>query len=460
MTSGHKVQLNKFNRRFSKRQNSVIKVFFEWFRVLKQLIDNKKNTNNYETTKSIFCQLLDVFNANIMQSTIFPFATMHSKPKTSRVTYCAKVSSAIDPRQFARAGHSTTDALIYLLQAIYEALDTGNCDARLFFADFSKGFDMIDHEVLVIELRYLSVHPVLINWTKAFLTNRTQAVRIGGTISDLKSPKGGIPQGTKLGVILFTIMTNNLLRSWKLRIKLVDDTTALEIIPRNSISLLNFAANDIHRFSVDHRMRLNLVKCKDMLINFMHNHNFILNSIVLGNNTIETVNTYKLLGVHISSDLKWNCHVEYITKKANKRIYSIRILKHSGAPQIQLVKVYVSLISLILEYAVPAWQNIPDHLQDKIERVQKRALRIIFPDAIYSKAMLMAGLITLKERRESLCVKYVDRLQDISLSFLLPKVEQVDHGYQLTVKRPTRILYGDRKVCRTERSSQFLTFKF
>ena len=178
-------------------------------------------------------------------------------------------------------------------------------------------------------------------------------------------------------------------------------------------------------------MKLNLVKCKDILINFMHNHNFILNSIVLGNNTIETVNTYKLLGVHISSNLKWNCHVEYITKKANKRLYSIRILKRSGAPQIQLVRVYVSLIRPILEYEVPAWQNIPDHLQEKIERVQKRALRIIFPDASYSNPMQMAGLITLKERRERLCVKYVDRLQDHSVSFLLPKVEQVDYGYQI-----------------------------
>ena len=87
-------------------------------------------------------------------------------------------------------------------------------------------------------------------------------------------------------------------------------------------------------------------------------------------------------------------------------------MERSGAPQIQLVKVYVSLIRAIFEYAVPAWQNIPDHLQEKIERVQKRALRIIFPDASYSKATQMAGLITLKERRERLCVKYVDRLQD------------------------------------------------
>ena len=135
------------------------------------------------------------------------------------------VSVDLDPRQYARAGYSTTDALVYLLQAIYEAVDTGNCAARLFLADFSKGFDLIDHEILTNELQLLQVNPILINWIVAFLSNRIQAVKIGSNISDWKVTKGGISQGTKLGVLLFTIMTNHLLRSWNLRIKFVDDTT-------------------------------------------------------------------------------------------------------------------------------------------------------------------------------------------------------------------------------------------
>lgn len=48
-------------------------------------------------------------------------------------------------------------------------MDTGICGARLFFADYSKGFDMIDHNVLIDELRNLYVHPVLVNWIIAFL---------------------------------------------------------------------------------------------------------------------------------------------------------------------------------------------------------------------------------------------------------------------------------------------------
>ena len=129
-------------------------------------------------------------------------------------------------------------------------------------------------------------------------------MRIENITSVWKTPKGGIPQGTKLGVILFTIMTNNLLRSRNLRIKFVDDTTALEIIPRNSASLLNFVTNDIYAFSEDHRMKLNPTKCMEMLINFTSNHNFIVNPIVIGSNTIKRVMTYKLLGVYVSNDLK------------------------------------------------------------------------------------------------------------------------------------------------------------
>ena len=200
-----------------------------------------------------------------------------------------QLDSKIDPSQFCSKGHSTTDALLYMLQAIYEAVDSGEASARIFFADFSKGFDLIDHSILMQELANLEVHPALLAWIAAFLTNRKQAVRIGGTLSDWLTLKGGVPQGTKLGVILFTVMTNSLLSDWRLRIKYVDDTSALEIIPRNSPSLLNIVASDIHNFAIAHNMKLNPTKCKEMHINFLCNSNYLSNPIVIGNNVIECI---------------------------------------------------------------------------------------------------------------------------------------------------------------------------
>ena len=152
-----------------------------------------------------------------------------------------QLEDKIDPQQFARKGHSTSDTLLYILQATYEAVDSGEACARIFFTDFAKGFDLTDHTILIQELDKLEVHTALLSWIVTFLTSRQQAVWIGGLLSDWKTMKEGIPQGTKLGVILFAVMTNRLLSDWHQRIKFVDDSSALEIIPRNSISLLNCA---------------------------------------------------------------------------------------------------------------------------------------------------------------------------------------------------------------------------
>ena len=75
------------------------------------------------------------------------------------------------------------------------------------------------------ELNKLQVHPALLAWISAFLFNRRQAVRIENVLSQWKTLKGGIPQGTKLGVVLFMVMTNSLLTNWHLRTKFVDDST-------------------------------------------------------------------------------------------------------------------------------------------------------------------------------------------------------------------------------------------
>ena len=104
------------------------------------------------------------------------------------------------------------------------------------------------------EFRKLEVDPALISWIAAFLADIQQAVRIGATLSDWKFLKGGVPQGTKRGVILFTITTKNLLADLHLRVKFVDDTSAIEILPRSSISLLNSIVSDIN-------LLLNVKRC-------------------------------------------------------------------------------------------------------------------------------------------------------------------------------------------------------
>ena len=121
-------------------------------------------------------------------------------------------------------------ALVYILHTILESLDRlgGENYIRVFFADFSKGFDPVDHNVLISELELLDVH----------LTSRPQRVTINGFVSTTVFPHGGIPQGTRLVPLLFALLVNRLVSDWPYRVKYVDDTTVYEVIPRCSPSYL------------------------------------------------------------------------------------------------------------------------------------------------------------------------------------------------------------------------------
>ena len=87
---------------------------------------------------------------------------------------------------------------------------------------------------------------------------------------------------------------------------------------------------------------------------------------VLDNNDIERVTQAKVLGVTFSSDLTWNAHVDTIVSKARKRVFTSYQLKRAGIRQCDLLRVYVSVIRPVLEYACPVWHtSLPMYLSGK-----------------------------------------------------------------------------------------------
>ena len=66
-------------------------------------------------------------------------------------------------------------------------------------------------------------------------------------------------------------------------------------------------------------MTLNPKKCKEMIVNFMENSNTIMRPLYIGGQIVERISSYKLLGVIVNENLKWNCRVDYITTKASKK---------------------------------------------------------------------------------------------------------------------------------------------
>ena len=222
---------------------------------------------------------------------------------------------------------------------------------------------------------------------------------------------GGIPQGTKLGPILLAVMVNDLLPNWCLSVKFVDDLTVLEVVPRNSPSLLGYIVSDVQSFSSNNNMCLNTPKCKVISMSFLQYNSFQCPPIATNGKTLEQVRCFKFLGVFISEDLTWAIHCDYIVRKGNRRLYVLRSLKCCGVSSPDIVTVYCSLIRPILEYACAVFANLPLYLSDSIESVQRRALRIVFPGVQYGDALRMANTQSLHDGRLFICNRFISTLK-------------------------------------------------
>jgi hypothetical protein len=95
-----------------------------------------------------------------------------------------------------------------------------------------------------------------------------------------------------------------------------------------------------------------------------------------------------------------------------KRLHALRLLKRSSIPSSKLVRVSYTCIRPILEYSCEIWHHsLPQYLSDQIERIQRRVLRIIFPDCCYDIAMDRAGVVSLFIRRETICKIFFERMR-------------------------------------------------
>ena len=161
-------------------------------------------------------------------------------------------------------------------------------------------------------------------------------------------------------------------------------------------------------YANENDMKINFAKTKLMLFNTCKKFDFMPN-FELDGNQLELIDEMRLLGVVITSDLKWNSNTCSITSKAYKRLWFIRRLKQLGVSEQDLIDLYTKQVRCLLEYAVPVWHSsVTEEEKQDIERVQKSALRIILGQHFesYSKALETTGLQTLEHRRQMLCERF------------------------------------------------------
>lgn len=354
------------------------------------------------------------------------------------------VMENIDPNQFGGVhGSSTAMALLKMVDYISKSTDESSNKVRMLLCDFSKAFDLVDHTILVDKLNSMGVHESLIKWSANFLRNRSQRVRLGPHLSEKLVMNAGCPQGTLLGPLAFVTYVNDFCPPDEvMTIKFVDDTTLLYSCgPDDNADLLQDVTEYLSTWAQNNMMRFNVTKTKEIVFDFRRNKS-APRKLVINDVEIEQVSEAKILGVVIRSDLKWNSHVSMIIKKANKRLHLLRLCKKAGLKTTELILIYTSIIRSVLEYCSTVWHTaLPKYLHNDLERVQKRALSIIFPGIDYGQSLQMSHLASLFDRREAQCKKLFLSMKkvDHKLHCLLPAARPMTHdlrnGMPLQVTR-------------------------
>ena len=216
-------------------------------------------------------------------------------------------------------------------------------------------------------------------------------------------------------------MINDLLTDWHNRWKYVDDCSLAESVTPMEGSKLQELVNVIYNWTESNNMKMNIGKCKEMIFDFARVKQEFL-PLTIKDVVVEREKSVRILGLIVQDNLKWSEHVNHIAKKAGKRLHMLRVLKRSNADTSTLLTVYSTIIRPVPEYACEVWHcNITEYLSDDIEKIKKRALRIVLPTGSYQEARQFTGIPPLKERRQTLCPRFFAKnAQGTKMEELLP----------------------------------------
>ena len=306
------------------------------------------------------------------------------------------LKSAIGPDQFAyKKGHNTTMALIKCQHFWLERLERDAAFVRAFSFDFSKAFDSVSHCILFSKLALHDINPYIKNWIISFLCDCRQRVVLDGVVTSFLNVNRGVPQGTVLGPLLFSIMVNDikLVSPKTLLIKYADDITAN--VPFTTGSNLTDSSHceveNIKRWADKNLMTLNMKKTFEM--------------VVKGKTTmplpepvdrITRKSKLKLLGVTVNEDpCNWDVQFENMLSKASSRLYILRVCKYYGFTLQQLTLLFDSLIMSLFTYAIEVWASAHySKYLSNIDKFCKRALRYGYT----SKYTPIMDVIRMKDR--------------------------------------------------------------
>ena len=223
-------------------------------------------------------------------------------------------------------GRSTVTQLTELYHTFCKTVAEGK-EIRIVFLDISKAFDRVWHAGLLHKLQAFGIKGKLLAWFTDYLRDRRQRVVIEGQASEWADLKAGVPQGAVLGPLLFLVFINDIVYIvTHCKIRLFADDTCLFVEVDNREEAAQQINEDLERISVwarDWLVTFSPPKTKLLMISNKPNAH-LHPDLTLEGHVIDKVLNHKHLGITISHNLRWNCHIDDIVTKASKKLDLMR----------------------------------------------------------------------------------------------------------------------------------------
>jgi Reverse transcriptase (RNA-dependent DNA polymerase)/Endonuclease-reverse transcriptase len=319
-------------------------------------------------------------------------------------------------------GRSCATNVIEFLEVVTRAIDCGE-SVDVFYLDFSKAFDKVPRERLMVKVRAKGISGPLADWLHNWLSDRKQAVRVGNDLSGEEDVGSGVPQGTVLGPCLFKIHIDDLdeivERLVDLLSKFADDTKGVKIIRNiNDALQLQEALNKLAEWAQKWGMCFNEQKCKVMHVGKNNpQYEYSMNGVKL-----KVVEEEKDVGITIHKNLKPGRHCERVAATATGILRQLAKSFHYRDKRVFL-RLYTQHVRPHLEFATPAWSPWLTADIQKIEKVQEKAVKMIsgLKGASYEEKCSEVGLETLEK-----CRKIQDMAQTYKLVHGIDNVSRIN----------------------------------
>ena len=267
----------------------------------------------------------------------------------------------------------------------------------LILLDLSSAFDTVDHDTLLKRLSSkFAVSGTVTEWLRSYLDERCQRILINTTQSSSFKLNFGVPQGSCLGPLLFTVYASKLFDVVKHHLPTVhwyaDDTQLYVSFSPNdetgqdeAVAAVQRCVDDIRLWMTADKLLLNDDKTEFVVIGTKQQLAKVqLNNITIGQFEITPTSSVRNLGVWFDSTLSMNSHINKTCSLAFYYLYTIRkIRKYLSRESTE--KLIHAFVSSRIDYCNSLLFGLPAYQIYKIQRVQNAAARLIYNESKYCR---------------------------------------------------------------------------